>query len=67
MTSDNGGKVTLRDIYTAVQEFRDEIRETYVTKAEFAPVMRVVYGLVTLILTAVVAALIGLVIIKTPF
>lgn len=65
MTNDNG-KVTLRDVYQAIQDFRDEIRETYVTKAEFAPVMRVVYGLVTLIITAVVTALIALVINKNP-
>ncbi|MCG3203932.1 MAG: hypothetical protein KCHDKBKB_00609 [Elusimicrobia bacterium] len=65
MTNDNA-KVSLRDIYQAIQEFRDEVRETYVTKAEFAPVMRVVYGLVTLIISAVFMAIIALVISKTP-
>ena len=66
MTNSDKNKVTLRDVYQAVQDFRDEVRDTYVTKDEFRPVMKVVYGLVTLILTVVVGAIIALVIIKTP-
>ena len=41
-----------------------KLDEGYVTKAEFAPVKTIVYGLVGLMLTAVVAALLGLVITK---
>lgn len=40
-------------------EFRREVKETYVTKESFDPVKRVVYGMVGLILVAVVGAVIG--------
>jgi len=40
----------------------DKLDKNYVTKAEFAPVQKIVYGLVTLILTSVVIALLALVV-----
>lgn len=69
-----GGKVnhrvTQRDLYNAINEFRHEVNgrldkwETHcVTKEEFCPVRNIVYGGVGLILTAVVLAIIGLVLI----
>jgi hypothetical protein len=55
-------KVTLKDIYDAVSDLRNEIGGKYVTKEEFAPVKAIVYGLVSLILISVVGALITLVV-----
>lgn len=55
-------KVTLKDVYDAVSDLRNEINSKYVTKEEFAPVKAIVYGLVSLILTSVVVALIALVV-----
>lgn len=42
--------------------FSNDIKENFVTTIEFSPVKRVVYGLVTVILTAVCAAGLGLII-----
>jgi hypothetical protein len=41
-----------------------KLERDYITKEEFDPIKKVVYGLVGLILTGVVGALIGLVIVK---
>ena len=60
MKKDN---ITLGDVYELLQEFRNEMRECYVQKIEFEPVKKIVYGSVTLVLTAVVGAVIALVII----
>lgn len=59
MTKEN---VSLKDIYQAIQDFRDEVKDSYVTKDEFQPVKAIAYGLVTLILTGVVGALLATVI-----
>lgn len=40
----------------------EKLDRNYVTKAEFAPVQKIVYGMVALILTGVVVALLALVI-----
>jgi hypothetical protein len=55
-------QVTLRDIYESIQDFRTEVRETYVTKNEFLPVKSITYGLVTLIMVAVIGALVATVV-----
>jgi len=47
-----------------VSEIKTKIDSDYVTKEEFIPVQRVVFGLVALILTAVVGALVGLVVLR---
>lgn len=47
-----------------ITKIEKQIEEKCVTKEEFSPVRLVVYGLVGLILVAVVGALIGLVVIK---
>ena len=52
-------KVTIRDVYQQVEKLRNEIKETYVTKSEFTPVKTVVYGMVSLIITAVAAGLLA--------
>lgn len=55
-------KVTLKDIYNSIQDFRTEVRDTYVTKDEFNPVKAIAYGTVGLTLTAVLGALIATVV-----
>jgi len=50
-------QVTLKTIYDAIQDLRDEVKQTYVTKDEFTPVRMVAYGLVGTILTGVLIAI----------
>ena len=45
-------------------EIKSTLKGSYVTKEEFEPIKKIVYGLVGLILIAVVGALMGLVLIK---
>jgi hypothetical protein len=47
-----------------IVEIKQKLEGEYVTHDEFEPVKKVVYGLVSLILVAVVGALLGLVIFK---
>ena len=47
-----------------VTKIEDKLDGDYVTREEFDPIKKVVYGLVSLILTAVVVALISLVLRK---
>jgi len=61
--------VTNADILEAINDFREEVRQTYVTKDTFnghlqaeAPVKNLVYGMVGVILLAVLGALTALVI-----
>lgn len=56
---------TLQKIYDAIQELRNEMNTTYVTKDRFKPIERIVYGLVSLILVAVIGSMIGMVIVDT--
>lgn len=48
----------------AIEEINKKLDEKYVTKESFDPVKTLVFGLVGLILTGVVGALLGLVIMK---
>lgn len=48
-------------IESGFDELRKELKSEYVTKAEFEPVKRVVYGLIGIILVAVVGAIVALV------
>lgn len=61
--------ISIRDIYNAVNSLRSEIKECYVSKDEFinriTPVERLVYGMVGIILIAVIGAILALVINKT--
>jgi len=50
-------QVTLKTIYDAIQDLRDEVKDTYVTKDEFDPVRMVAYGLVGTIVTGVLIAI----------
>lgn len=56
---------TLQKIYDAIRELRSEMNATYVTKDAFDPVKRIVYGLVALILVAVIGAMLGMVVIDS--
>ena len=55
-------QVTLKTIYDLIQEFRTEVKNTYVTKDEFNPVRSILYGMVGLILTGVVVAILATVV-----
>ena len=55
-------QVTLKDVYEAISEIREELSSKYVTKDAFIPVRNIVYGLVTAILLSFIGAVITLVI-----
>ena len=59
----SNNKVTIRDVYELIEDFRKEITESYVTQKEFRPVRTVVYGMVGLILSSVAVAICAKVII----
>ena len=52
----------LKYIRRDLDKIMEKLDKNYVTKDEFAPVQKIVYGLVTLILTGVVLALLALVV-----
>lgn len=56
--------VSIGYIQRDISQINQKLDHNYVTKEEFAPVKTLVYGMVGLILTAVVGALITLVIRK---
>lgn len=47
-----------------VKSVKGKLEEDYVTQDQFEPVKKVVYGLVSIILVAVVVALVALVVVK---
>lgn len=55
-------KRAMDDLKVSVNEVKKNTQDNFVTKAEFTPVRMVVYGLVGLLLTAVVGSLISLVV-----
>ena len=55
-------QVTLKTIYDAIQDLRDEVHQTYVTKDEFTPVKMITYGIVSTILLSVAGAILTLVV-----
>ena len=57
-------KSNMLDIKEDVRDIKEKLEKNYVTQDQFEPVKKIVYGLVGLILVAVVGALIGLVIKK---
>ena len=54
----------VENIEKAVEEIKKKLEADFVTKAEFMPVRNIAYGLVTLVLTSVVGALLALVLRK---
>lgn len=55
-------EVTLNDIYRAIEDFRKETRETYVTKDEFYPVKNIAFGMVGAVSFTVLGALLTMII-----
>lgn len=51
-------------IKTDVKDIKDKLESHYVTNEEFDPIKKIVYGIVALVLTGVVGALLALVIRK---
>jgi hypothetical protein len=60
-------ELSLRDIYDAVNDLRTEIGNNFVTKAEFLPVKMITFGMVGIIITAVLTVILGNVIVKAFF
>lgn len=52
-------KVTLKNVYDELRDFRKEMSETYVSQGRFAPVEKIVYGAAGLTLLTVFGALIA--------
>lgn len=53
--------IEMRYIRRDLDEIKLKLDGSYVTKEEFAPIKKIVYGLVSIILVGVVGALVGLV------
>ena len=51
-------------IKKAIEAIDDKLNENFVTKVEFDPVRRLVYGVVSLILISVILAILALVILQ---
>jgi len=69
MTKGNGTTLALisKDvdyIKRDVMEIKAKLEADYVTREEYEPIKKIVYGMVSIILTAVFVALVGLVIVK---
>lgn len=58
-------EITNGDILKAINDFRKEVKDCYVSIDRFIPVERLVYGMTGVILLAVVGAVMALVINKT--
>ena len=56
-------EITLADVYKLIEDFRKEVKDTYVTKIEFAPVKAIAYGIVGAASISVLAAVLGKVVI----
>ena len=54
----------MKHISSDVSEIKSTLRGSYVSKDEFEPIKRIVYGLVGLILVTVCGAVLGLVIMQ---
>lgn len=57
-------QVTVEYIQKKVDEIAANQERDYVLKTEFEPVKKVVYGMVSIVLTAVVVALVGLLVVR---
>ena len=53
-----------KEIKNKVDDICDDVERKYVSKTEFDPIKRLVYGAVSLILVAVIGAVIGLVVLR---
>lgn len=57
-------KKDIEYIKLELQNITEKLEKNYVERTEFEPIKRLVYGVVSLILTSVIIALLALVIIK---
>lgn len=57
-------KADLEYIKRDIAEIKQNVKVDYVTREEFQPIKSIVYGMVTIVLTGVIGALIALVINK---
>ena len=71
MNKNNNSKVQIavmatnvENIKNDVKDIKDKLQNDYVSQTEFKPIRNIVYGMVGLILTAVIIALVSLVILK---
>lgn len=64
--NEGGIEVSIKYIQRDIAEIKEKLADKYVTKDEFDPVKRLVYGLVGLILVAVIGALLAFVIRPAP-
>ncbi|RLC99122.1 MAG: hypothetical protein DRI46_10025 [Chloroflexi bacterium] len=55
-------RVILERMQRDLRELKKESREQYVTKAQFEPIQNLVYGMVGLVLVAVITALLAIVV-----
>jgi hypothetical protein len=55
-------KTDLEYIKRDISEIKSTLKSDYVTRDEFSPIKSIVYGLVGIVLTAVVGALVALVV-----
>jgi len=58
----SGVEVKLEFIIKELDEIKAKLEKNYVSQEEFKPVRNLVYGMVTIILTAVIGSLIALII-----
>lgn len=54
----------VENIENKINEINNKMDGHFITREEFDPIKRLVYGVVSLILTAVIIALVGLVVMK---
>lgn len=66
LMSEGGVAASIKYIQRDIALINDKLDDKYVTKDEFRPVRNVVYGMVGIILTAVILALVYLVIHRPP-
>ncbi len=53
---------SISELKTEIKDMKTEFKECYITKTEFDPIKRIVYGVVGLLLVAIAGAIIKLVI-----
>ena len=59
-------RVILERMQSDLKEIKKESHERYVTKEQFEPIQKLVYGMVGLVLVAVITALMAILIGVTP-
>ena len=57
--------ISIGDVYELIEDFRKEVRDVYVTKAEFLPVKAIAFGIVGTASMCILAAVIGKVVIAS--